>query len=47
VFFFEQDGKIITAILGEETTQEKWHHKIIKGIVVVYIYIDDEGMAEK
>jgi len=34
-----EKGKMIAAILGEEATQEKWQHKIVKRIAVAYANI--------
>lgn len=38
-FSFGRDRKMITAILGEEATQEKWRYKIVKRIAVAYTNI--------
>jgi hypothetical protein len=35
-FSFGKDGKMIAAVLGEETTQEKWRYNLVKRIAVAY-----------
>lgn len=40
-FLLGENGKMITAILGEETTQDKWRNKIVKQIAVAYIDIKE------